>query len=136
MWQGCGPSSLSRRWSPGSLGGTRPGLTHGPGRCPFSLPPCRPVGAPSSAHSGLSLLLTASRGAESHVRPGLRPEGRPWLGLRVTKDCGYLRHNIWTCTDVRACLRVHLCAGTTKPLSGQFWLENTTWTILMNLELR
>lgn len=69
MWRGCAPSSPSRTWSPGSSGVTRPGLTRGPGRCLFSLPPCRPAGAPSSARCGSSLPLTASEGQRSCVRP-------------------------------------------------------------------
>lgn len=78
-WQGSETSTKSWRWNPGSLGVMSPGLTHGPGRCLFSLPPCQPVGAPSSVRCGSSLLPTASKGQGSSVRPGSRPVIRSWI---------------------------------------------------------
>lgn len=69
---GCESSAWSRRRSPGSSGARSPGLTPGLGRCPSSSPPCPPVVAPSSAHSGSSLLPTASKG---QVSSGLRSLG-------------------------------------------------------------
>ncbi|XP_013887662.1 ovochymase-1 isoform X2 [Austrofundulus limnaeus] len=62
MWQAFAPSPLNRRWRPESSGVRRPGPTRGPGRSPFSSRPCRPVGAPSLARSGSSLLPIASQG--------------------------------------------------------------------------
>lgn len=58
-------SSRSRRRSLGSSAVRRPSRSHGPGRLLSASPPCRPVGAPSSAPSGLFLRLTASRGQKS-----------------------------------------------------------------------
>lgn len=70
-------SVQSRRGSPGSSEVKSPGLTPGLGKCPSSLPPCLPVGVPSSALCGSSLLPTALKGNS----------GRPGLAQMILSGC-------------------------------------------------